>query len=372
MSTSIELNTAGDVELTPSGDVVTCTQSVVPVIPEHPQEIRTKKREYTIVGDALFASMNSDAAPSWLLNILDNIIDSRFAVSLEQLSVANSNILDAIDEITVANNNYQEMINIDATVDAAISSRLSTLNSKVDENSASIITLDTNKVTADQATAIALTAVTSSLNDTSVGSIGGKVAELSSSISTLSENVTTNRTLIESRYGDLNEAIIDLTMQVETDLEGVSTMFAYNATIKIGDEYFKSGFGLNTAAKTPVPGEPGVYTSEFWVDAQRFYVGTPGSGTAPFEVVGGTTYIKSAAIKDASIDRAKLTTSLESAGTVTVNGVVKPALKINLGTTNAGIEINGGTSAGSLVMTNQNIVIRDGSTGQIRVRLGVW
>lgn len=254
-------------------DITTCENTVIPV----------RKKEYGIVGDSFFTTINDGPTPPWLDAILDDVIDSILGEHLSGLTDANKNLLDAIFALDVAHNDYKEMIHIDVRVDQAISARLTTLNSRLDSNDATIINLDMNKVTPEMAAAIAIEALSASLND---GAIAGRLASIDYSVSTLAGNVTGTKDLLESRFGELNEAVSELTVEVGAAEDRVYSTFLYDSVLKIGDQRFKSGFGLNAEGKIPVPGQPGVFTSEFWIDAQRLkFTNSNQSGSvSPFTI----------------------------------------------------------------------------------------
>ncbi len=70
-------------------------------------------------------------------------------------------------------------------------------------------------------------------------------------------------------------------------------------SVKLDVNGYVAGFGLYNE---------GAGASGFIVRADKFVVGSAGSNVVPFEVVSGTTYIKAAMIKDASITSAKIGT----------------------------------------------------------------
>lgn len=260
--------TPADIEVLPCNDrEVSLTNSIIDITPCESAVIPVRKKEYSIVGDGLYTSTNDGPVPPWLDGILDNTIDSILGGHLSGITEVNRNLLDAIFALDVAHNAYNEMVHIDVRIDQAISSRLTTLNSRLDDNDATIIHLDMNKVTPEMASAISIDAINSSLNN---GSIAGRLASVDSSISTLAGNVTSTIDLLESRYGELNEAIVELTIETGAAIDKVYSSFKYNSILKVGDDYFRSGFGLNSEVKIPIPGEPGVFTSEFWIDADVF------------------------------------------------------------------------------------------------------
>ena len=293
MSTSIDIST-NEIAVTPSDSVIVETdQNNVCVQPYTDIEVTGSTKEYTIIGDAIFASQNVGEAPQWLTSIIDSVIGAALDKSLTNLAETQRNLITSIEELGIANNNYNEIININATVDEAVTTRLAALNANVENANATIAELQTTKASATEASAIALDVVSSSLNDTAVGTVGGTVSQLNSSISTLAGNVSSARTLVESRYGELNEAIADLDISVNTAIDGVSSKFAYNSTLKVGDKYYKTGFGLKAEATTGGSGtQADPYSSEFWIDATRFkFTNSNATGSVtPFTIdaSGGT------------------------------------------------------------------------------------
>lgn len=268
MSTSNDtVYVPANIEVLPCNDrEVSSTNSIIDITPCEGTVIPVRKKEYGIVGDSFYTSINDGPVPPWLAAILDNTIDSILSGHLSGVTDANRNLLDAIFALDVAHNDYNEMVHIDVRVDQAISSHLTTLNSRLDSNDATIIQLNMNKVTPEMAAAISIDAISASLDN---GAISGRMASIDSSISTLAGNVTSTIDLLESRYGELNEAIVEFTIETGAAIDKVYSSFKYNSILKVGDERFRSGFGLNSEVKIPVPGEPGVYHSEFWIDAQR-------------------------------------------------------------------------------------------------------
>ena len=293
--------TPAAIEVLPCNDrEVSSTNSIIDITPCEGTVIPVRKKEYGIVGDSFYTSINDGPTPPWLAAILDNTIDSILGGHLSGVTDANRNLLDAIFALDVAHNDYKEMVHIDVRVDQAISSHLTTLNSRLDSNDATIIHLDMNKVTPEMAAAISIDAISASLDN---GDISGRLASVNSSISTLAGNVTSTIDLLESRYGELNEAIVDLTIETEAAIDRVYSSFRYNSILKVGDDYFRSGFGLNSEVKIPIPGEPGVFTSEFWIDADVFRLtsnSANGGRYTPFTVDGPAGLIKMTG--DVSID----------------------------------------------------------------------
>lgn len=163
------------------------------------------KKEYSIIGDGLYAQVSAESAPQWLLSIIDEVLAVNLANGLTSLDDAVAAINTALGELDIAKNQYQELINIEATIDSIITSRLTTLNATVGTNSASIVTLDSTKVTADQALAIAADHLSSELLD------GDVSAALTTLESTLTTPITANADSISVLSTSINDPSIGLT-----------------------------------------------------------------------------------------------------------------------------------------------------------------
>jgi hypothetical protein len=223
-----------------------------------------------------------------------------------------------------------------ANADSALSSTVSTLNSTVGGNTSAIQTEATTRANADSA--------------------------LSSSVSTLSSTVGGHTTSIQTNA---------------TSVNGLSGQYS----VKIDSNGHVAGFGLSSTTTTAGP------TSAFIVRADKFAVinpastadglgtTTPTAANIPFFISGGTTYIKAAAILDASITNAKigaLGADKITTGTLSANRIAASSLNVSkLDLVGTGSTINLQSAASGGRMQIQGDVIRIyGSNGAIRVKLG--
>lgn len=264
----IEVNTVST-ELVPgtSTEVTVASKEIVPV--EQESIVEGYKKEYSVVSDGLYASVSADEAPAWLTGILDSVITARLDANLVALQEANLNIVNSLAELEVAKNQYQELINIDATVDGVVASKLSTLNATVDENSATISRLDATKVDEEQAIAIAGNIIEAELNS---GSIGARIGNLDTAIASTNGALASSVEVLEAQYGDVSSAVATLDNTVAANADAAMANFAYNATLKLDyngtDYYYSSGFGLKTTLAGGTEGSPSG-NSEFWVRADK-------------------------------------------------------------------------------------------------------
>jgi hypothetical protein len=175
--------------------------------------------------------------------------------------------------------------------DTAIVTSVEVLGAKVDTNTADILTEKQLRIDGDGALASQLTALDTKF-ETSEASI---LQELTAVSTATSANASAVQSL-STTVGGYSTTISSHT----TSINGLNAEY----TLKIDNNGKVAGFGL--ASETNTAGT----TSYFQVAADRFAVitsGTPTSANIPFIVSGSTTYIKSAAIQDASIGNAKIT-----------------------------------------------------------------
>ena len=295
------------------------------------------KKEYSIVGDALYAKVSAEDAPQWLLDIIDAVTANKLGNGLLDIQELRATVLAALDEIDIAKNAYEELINIEATIDSVIATRLETLNATLNTNSATIANLDTTFATKEYAGTLVASAIESSINDGSIKS------ELDSIKSTLSTETTTradqvtslvsvindettgllaNASAIETLYSNVtvnNEALAQWQIALENYLETGNTdntnidsqtniyntlksnitstqsKFGYDSTLVVNGVAYNSGFGLVSSGTLPI----GSYTdsltnttyplwnSEFWVKADKFKISSASNvGYTPFYISG--------------------------------------------------------------------------------------
>jgi hypothetical protein len=152
-------------------------------------------------------------------------------------------------------------------------------------------------------------------------------------------------------------------------------------SVKIDNNGHIAGFGLSNTTTTAGP------TSAFIVRADKFAVinpastadglgtTTPTAANVPFFIDSGTTYIKAAAIKDASITSAKigsLSANQISTGTLSADRLAASSIgvnKLNLVGTGAQINLKSAASGARMVIQEDKIEVFD-SSNTLRVKLG--
>ena len=331
MSIDIELS---DVKVTDVSDTdivknksVEVSNSVVePRILDNESIVEGYKKEYSIVGDGLYASVSAEDAPAWLTAIIDSVIGMQLDSGLLDIREARNSILAALAEIDVAKNQYQELINIDATIESVIASRLTTLNATVGSNSASILNLSTTKVDEERALAISADHLSAEILD---GSVRSLVTNLNTAIADVNYSLANSVDMIEADFESLDGVVQSnavatnaLYTYVGIDSAGASTStglsayladadgniggatsevansvyvdgsgnpkskFEYGSQIYKNGNYYTAGFGLNLDASAGAGTIENPYNSEFWINAEKFkFTNSAQSGqAAPFSI----------------------------------------------------------------------------------------
>ena len=348
----MSIETTTSVEVTPSsvettvenaGDLMVSTQHEVCVQPAE-ELIEVVKKEYSIVGDGLFASVSTEEAPAWLTDIIDSIVDSALLSGFSDYDQLRQDVLSAIDSIDLANNNYVSTIIMNQTIDSVIIAKIDQLNANLDDKFATITKVDLVSVNASNALALSIESVKAEFTE----EINARVDEISLAFANADSAIALNITSIESVFGYHAEDIlatagavtglqtyvgldssnipngtgIDATLvthsqaftnlanvlsgapttasslvslrldsQAYTDgsTTAVENKFSYDSELILGGLYYKSGFGLDASGITQTTDgltPATAFDSEFWVNAERFVLKSPSfpGVSASFEV----------------------------------------------------------------------------------------
>ena len=273
--------------------------------------VTVNRKEYNVVGDELYIPKRYEDAPQWLRDIIDNVTDVALAAKISEINDLTQSLNNLIVELEVAKNTYTMSVISSNDINERINTAIETLNSSVMESDATILGLATTRVTPEQAQAISIDAIRTSLNDTISGnSLGSIISGMQSSTttgdytnaqsievlqSTIEGNADATATAIDTintfagidetgayTYTGLTGYLVDpntgmigggqseLQNTITTTGDSVEAKFEYGSNIKIGGKYYNSGFGL----KTTMSGGDGTindpYNSEFWINAEKF------------------------------------------------------------------------------------------------------
>lgn len=290
-------------------------------------EIAINRKEYTIVGDELYIPKRYEDAPQWLRDIIDNVTDVALSAKINDINNLTQSLNNLIDELEVAKNTYTMSVISSNDINERINAAIETLNSSIMESDATIVRLITTRATPEQAQAISIDAIRTSLNDTisgnSLGSIIGRINattttgdftnaqsidvlkstiegnadSTASAINTINTFAGLDSTgaytytgltgyLVDPNTGMIGGGQSELQNTITTTGDNVEAKFEYGSNIKIGGKYHNAGFGL----KTTMTGGDGTiadpYNSEFWINAEKFkFTNNSVSGQAtPFSI----------------------------------------------------------------------------------------
>lgn len=318
----------------------------------------------------VFGTDNIQYSPAQVISI-----NSKYQFTQEDADAING-ILDLDDRLTETLNDAVDIANNNTST--VISQSEARTNDKI---TASEQTLSTQIAGVNSSLSQRLTTVESTANGNT------------SSIQTLSQTVTNNNNA-------QSQAVTQLRSDVNGQIATVNSQMSTKATASTVDSQYSLSVNANgTVAGIRLVASQGTSTnSAIYIAANKFIVsGTDTAtvgGTAPFAIVNGTTYIKTAMIQagsigtayiaDAAITAAKIVdanittakiqdaaiTTAKIAGTIQSTNYVANSTgwQINKAGT---ILINGSGGTGRLSITNNLISIYD-SNNVLRVRMGLW
>jgi len=222
------------------------------------------------------------------------------------------------------------------------------------ETNAKVTDLTTAMVTADTALSERITQV-----DAKAGDNSAAIKEETLARVTATEALAQKTDTLEVNLGKTSLKA-DQGFQLATDASGKvngswSVRLQYNAS---NGEYKYAGIGLGLENNAE-----GQLESKFIIDADMFAIQQ--GGTVPFAVEGGQVFMKSAFIKNGSIDMLKIGDNLQSAD-------YEPGRRGWKLWRGGNLEFNGNlVGGGRLTMSNQLIQVFD-TNDRLRVRLGIW
>ena len=233
----------------------------------------------------------------------------------------NSELDDAIRGFQ-ATAQYAEQVKVEATRYEATTTRLTTLDSQVAGNRSSITLLEETVATEKIATAqqIAQLKVTVDGNTSSIGSVSQALASQGELLGQRIDTVSLAAAAAQGAANDANVAIqgeqtaringdlaqAQATLQLQVKVDGNTSTLQQQATVLNG---VSAAYVIKTDVNGLVSGY-GLYndgqTSDFAINVNRFWIGSPNSTVKPFMLVNNVTYLDTAMIRDASIQSGKL------------------------------------------------------------------
>lgn len=325
---------ATDVSVNNNYDLVTANSYEIGIDPSA-TVVEGHKKEYSIVGDTLYASISAQEAPTWLTTIIADVVNTAVASGMVNYDLLVQDVQNAIDSIDVASNTYVEKTNFTGDVNALIATQLATLNTTYGDTFATKVELTALEASTTSALATQAVQIESGYTD----AINAKATEIitaytaadavnASNISALTTVFSDQNALLDAQSTALSglqtyigvdgsntpngtgltKSFTDLSLALTTlddsiygtsgleqsiyaaiDTEGarVESKFEYNSVVGLNGVYYKAGFGLDTSITTTGTGtELDPYDSIFWINAQKFkFTNTNKTGSvAPFTI----------------------------------------------------------------------------------------
>lgn len=297
---SIKLEPPADTEIIPLELLEVALPS--PVTPKANPDltVHSKKKEYSIVGDGLYAQVSGDTTPDWLLSTIDIAINLKLGEALFNLDNVTGDLITAIDEIQLARNAYEEYINIDATVDRIIATRVQQLDARIDNANAKITEIDQAYVDEDQAMAIAAQQISASLN-TPGGELNSSINRIDLALVGIDDTVAANYDWLkqqnEDNYVALAMSITEVKAEVDDVVAAVTEEMVAFATdsgtagarykINLKTDGVVGPDGTSSALIGGMVLESNGQSVTSGFDVDNFWLGRLGkSGKRPFEMYG--------------------------------------------------------------------------------------
>jgi hypothetical protein len=294
---NVELGTT-EVELTKKENIdVNIGQEDVELVVQD-SLIEGHKKEYSIVGDGLYASVNTDEAPQWLLGIIERLTDAAINRGYGNYDDLVQDVRNAIDSIDVAKNTYVEQIDIAHIVDGILASRLQTLNATLGNTYATKVELDTAVATATSSAVQSVTDLATGFNNTTNARITGVELAYADADSALSSNINVLSARVDDQQSDVegnSNAISGLQTYVgvtETgNPDGTGILSSLSVLQKQNDGLIETFTGQHHVMFHDTDPDDGVDEEELRTNQWPYALWTPMEGTVDPTMTTRTAYI---------------------------------------------------------------------------------
>jgi hypothetical protein len=386
--------TAQTIEVEPSS-------SVVDVSKDNTLQVSARKKEYSIVSDALYATVNAEEAPTWLTSIIDTVLSNSLDTALSEIGSMSNSLTTAISAIDIAKNDYNEFISLQTTENSTITSRVSeldaTLSTGLVNTNAKVTEIDQAYVSSAEAYAISGNQTSASLNSDG-GLLKGVINDISTANTLQNQTIAGNYNAatgqfdeIDVAYGVMAQDILDVDAKIdETEASITREMTTFAGVDSNGDDIanaqFKVELKTNADGSALIGGfnltnDNSTVAAGFDVDTFRIGRANTDTGGFPFVVDAGVTYLADAMVKNLAID--KIVTADGTSIVTTVDNVVKikadhvdveevdisGLLNATTGTFSGTLNIGASESGARMVITNETITVYDSGNNK-RVELG--
>lgn len=287
------------------GEVSTNSALEVDVIDNNELAISVNRKEFTIVGDELYIPKRYEDAPQWLRDLISTVTEQSYAQKITDLNNLSTSLQQLIVELEVAKNTYTQSIISSSDIDERINTAITTLNSSLAGSDATIVDLISTKATPEEASAIALNTISSSINNGEIGALVGSVSNtLATETGALANNIDLVHAEMLGGFESTADVIQTTQAYVGIDEAGASTgtglsayledslgniggadsqvangvyinngvptsKFEYTSDLSKNGVHYKSGFGLKTLTTGGNGSAANPYDSEFWINAAK-------------------------------------------------------------------------------------------------------
>ncbi|KRP76255.1 host specificity protein J [Pseudomonas lactis] len=188
--------------------------------------------------------------------------------------------------------------------DIAQAMKTDALEVRVNQNRASITTVDSASASRDEALAQRVTRLDAKVNNNSA-SIDTRLTTLATADKTLAQSIETVQTKVNQQ-----SVSIQTNTSAIADTNGkLAANWSVRMQVAAGGGYKFAGIGLG------IENGPGGLQSQFLISADQFAIyneNTPGKPSTPFAVRGAETFINSAFIQNGTITNAKIGSTIQS------------------------------------------------------------
>lgn len=131
--------------------------------------VLARKKQYSIVGDAVYVSMSEDV-PEWMQNILDTLVDNKLSDVSSLAAAMQASFISAAQQIELAKNAYTNSVALVETLEGVMINHVEGINASVgDLISATVLRMETAIATERAAVAGALSLVQAEVYNATAG-----------------------------------------------------------------------------------------------------------------------------------------------------------------------------------------------------------
>lgn len=131
--------------------------------------VLARKKQYSIVGDAVYVSMSEDV-PEWMQNILDTLVDNKLSDVSSLAAAMQASFISAAQQIELAKNAYTNSVALVETLEGVMINHVEGINASVgDLISATVLRMETAIATERAAVAGALSLVQAEVHNATAG-----------------------------------------------------------------------------------------------------------------------------------------------------------------------------------------------------------